>query len=97
MGKKSTDLLEGKCTWIVCSILDKLEASEKEFFYKHFKRSEHVDKIRKLIIEKNIENDFLKFQKTAVEDLKKDIVKFSVPEIRPLLNLSIDEIINRKK
>lgn len=99
MGKNSTDLFEGKCTWITCSILEKLKESspEREFFYKHFGRPEHVNEIRQIIIEKNTESEFLKFQMTAVEDLKKNIARFSVPEIRSLLNSSIDEIVNRKK
>ena len=33
-GKNSTDLMEGKCTWITCSIMEKISnTEEKEFFF----------------------------------------------------------------
>lgn len=98
-GKNSTDLIEGKCTWITCSMLEKInnKSLEKEFFYKNFAQPEHVEKIRKMISEEGIEQDFLNFQKNTVQDLRKDISTFPVFEIRSLLNETVDQIVNRKK
>ncbi|KAI1722186.1 polyprenyl synthetase domain-containing protein [Ditylenchus destructor] len=107
-GKSSNDLAERKCTWITCKLLENLGAHSKsnpdtshivKKFDDHFGRpeKEHIDVAKQIIVENGVESEFFTFQNKIATELREDIDRFPLPEIRSVLNNCVNDIMNRKK
>uniref|UniRef100_A0AC35U0T3 Farnesyl pyrophosphate synthase n=1 Tax=Rhabditophanes sp. KR3021 TaxID=114890 RepID=A0AC35U0T3_9BILA len=99
-GKTSTDIAEGKCSWIGCSTLDKLkgEPKLKKVFEECYGKndSKSVDICRTLIGDLKIDNQFHEFEKMMVKKLSNDIDNFSVNELKPILHDCLEQIVKPK-
>nr|CAD2138893.1 unnamed protein product [Meloidogyne enterolobii] len=97
------DLAEGKCTWVTCALIEKLEKSNKSVELDNFKKNFSTKDENKLIIARNIiveqgiEEDCLKFQKQIVSELHEDIMSYPIEPIRHVLELTLDEMTGRQK
>uniref|UniRef100_A0A915LF85 Farnesyl pyrophosphate synthase n=1 Tax=Meloidogyne javanica TaxID=6303 RepID=A0A915LF85_MELJA len=97
------DLAEGKCTWVTCALIEKLEKTNKSVELDNFKKNFSTKDENKLIIARNIiveqgiEEDCLKFQKQKVSELHQDIMSYPIEPIRHVLELTLDEMTGRQK
>jgi geranylgeranyl pyrophosphate synthase len=99
-GKSSADIANGKCTWLSCRTVEKVNNDPeklnilKENFGKQ--DSDKIAAVRQIMIDSHIDQDFLKFQEIAVNNLHKNIEEFEKREVRQLLHSTVQALSGRK-
>ncbi|CAJ0592524.1 unnamed protein product [Cylicocyclus nassatus] len=101
-GKVGTDIQDGKCTWISVRAVQKLQGKpELDDFRKHYGSPDEasVKRIKVLIEQLRLREEFLNFEKRYSEKVKTDIDQ--VPEhlsaLKPVLYDAVNSLIERKK
>lgn len=101
MGKDNSDISEGKCTWLACTLLDQIrsDVQQSDTFKRHFGKPEpaHVLHIREMFEKADIPKRFDAFQQKSAAEIHKEIKEFPVAQLKPLLGETLDQILNRKK
>ena len=95
LGKKGTDIQEGKCSWVVLNALERCSESEKETIQKHYGKAsdEDVLLIREIFDKFPIKAEFEDCEKTVKERVT-DILRspeFPV-QLIPFFNLLSDKL-----
>lgn len=102
-GKTSTDLAEGKCTWVVCTLLDLLQKSNSTQLLGEFKETfgktdeASIQKLQKMIADHNVKELFEAFEKKEVSEIQGQINQVQPFVIKPVLQQALDSLVGRKK
>ncbi|KAK6728492.1 hypothetical protein RB195_005870 [Necator americanus] len=101
-GKVGTDIQDGKCTWPSVRSVQKLHGTpELDDFKSHYGEAdpESVSRIKKLMHQLKLREEFANFEKRYSDKVKADIDR--LPErlstMRPVLHEAVDNLIDRKK
>jgi len=83
IGKTGTDIQEGKCTWLICtlaeSIVEEANQTEKSIILEHYGKPENesVQKIKQLYRKHNIPAKYAKFETEQVQKCSKLSMDFA--------------------
>lgn len=74
-GKASTDIQEGKLSWISVAALERCNETQREIFKENYgsKNPEHVERIKQLYEELQIEEVYKKYTSSVYENLERRI------------------------
>lgn len=100
-GKIGTDIQDGKCTWISVRAAQKLrEKQALEEFKEHYGKCDpdSVARIKKLLLELKIQEEFSNFEKRCSEKVKRDLDQLPsrLSAMQPVLLSTLNGLINRK-
>ncbi|KAH7728698.1 polyprenyl synthetase [Aphelenchoides avenae] len=100
-GKSSTDLAEGKCTWITCKALETLakDPAKLDRFKSNFGKPdlENVRAARELVCSTAVDESFRRLLADTQRKLHADVVGYPLKEIQPILHSIVDEVGKAKK
>ncbi|KHJ84729.1 hypothetical protein OESDEN_15555 [Oesophagostomum dentatum] len=101
-GKVGTDIQEGKCTWLCVRAVQKLQGKpELENFKNNYGKSdpESVKRIKDLMEQLKLREEFQNFEKRYSEKVKADIdqVPKRLSTLKPVLHEALTSLLDRKK
>ncbi|WKX89489.1 hypothetical protein Q1695_008836 [Nippostrongylus brasiliensis] len=101
-GKVGTDIQDGKCTWVSVRAVQKLRGkAEYDAFKEHYGKhdDESVSKIRQMLSDMRIQEEFSNFEKKFCDKVKHDLdqVPEQISAIKPVLLAVLESLRNRKK
>uniref|UniRef100_A0A7E4W0T4 Farnesyl pyrophosphate synthase n=1 Tax=Panagrellus redivivus TaxID=6233 RepID=A0A7E4W0T4_PANRE len=101
-GKKGTDIANGKCTWLACQTVEKLKEANDgrlEAFSANFGKPEpeKTAAAKKILIEAEVDKDFVEFVNNTSADLHDKIDGFGRQEVKPVLHSLVEALMGRKK
>lgn len=91
LGKKGTDIQEGKCSWVILQVLEQCSLEEKELLQAHYglDNEEDVNIVRQIFEKYDIASKFVESEKQAMNRVKEimNLDDFPAKDLIPFFQL----------
>lgn len=99
LGKEGTDIQEGKCSWVILTVLNQCTKVDREELEIHYgkKDPEDVRYVREIFGRYNVEKGFLEYQENTLKQISAILNSpaFPEPKLLPLFHLLIKKLFKK--